>query len=288
MNQALTTSNTIRSVRWIRENLFSSWTNAILSLICIVIVYNAVTSLFSWAILNGVWEAKDRRDCFAILGNDEAGNPISGACWAGVRVWFNNMMFGRYFKDEQWRVILGFVILIVWLIPLWVPGVKRKFLIAAGAIGLYPFLAAYLFLGGERSWFMSFMVPLAMINLAYNTIDWVGDKVFKVSVADTLRWKLVDRIFPEKQHTYALMALFAVLAVIVGYLIRGWGLDHVASVRIGGFFLTLVISGFGITVGLPAGIILALGRRSRLPIIKALTVTFIEVFRSVQIGRAHV
>ena len=281
MNQVATSSIVVRSARWARENLFSSWTNTILSLICIVIIYNAVWSVFSWAILNGVWEAKDRRDCFAILGNDEAGIPISGACWAGVRVWFNNMMFGRYFKDEQWRVILGFVILIVWLIPLWVPGVKRKFLIAAGAIALYPFLAAYLFLGGERSWFMSFMVPLAMINLAYNTIDWVGDKVFRVSLADTLRWKLVDRIFPEKQHTYALMALFAVLAVIVGYLIRDWGLVNVPWVRFGGFFLTFLLSGIGITVALPVGIILALGRRSQLPIIKALTVTFIEVFRSV-------
>jgi|TARA_B100000929_G_scaffold175572_1_gene138994 general L-amino acid transport system permease protein len=281
VNQVATSSIVVRSARWARENLFSSWTNTILSLICIVIIYNAVWSVFSWAILNGVWEAKDRRDCFAILGNDEAGIPIAGACWAGVREWFNNMMFGRYFKDEQWRVILGFVILIVWLIPLWVPGVKRKFLIAAGAIGLYPFLAAYLFLGGERSWFMSFMVPLAMINLAYNTIDWVGDKVFRVSLADTLRWKLVDRIFPEKQHTYALIALFAVLAVIVGYLIRDWGLVNVPWVRFGGFFLTFLLSGIGITVALPVGIILALGRRSQLPIIKALTVTFIEVFRSV-------
>ena len=116
-----------------------------------MLIYNVVWGIFSWAILNGVWEAKDRRECFAILGKDENGIPILGACWAGVRVWFNNIMFGRY-KDGQWRVILGFLILIIWLIPLWVPGVKRKFLIAAGAIGLYPFLAAYLFLGGENDY----------------------------------------------------------------------------------------------------------------------------------------
>jgi len=77
------------------------------------------------------------------------------------------------------------------------------------------------------------------------------------------------------------MALFAVLAVIVGYLIRDWGLVNVPWVRFGGFFLTFLLSGIGITVALPVGIILALGRRSQLPIIKALTVTFIEVFRSV-------
>ncbi|SVE41303.1 uncharacterized protein METZ01_LOCUS494157, partial [marine metagenome] len=234
---------------------------------------NAVWGIFSWAILNGVWEAKDRRECFD--------KNVHGACWAGVRVWFNNIMYGRYFKDEQWRVNLGILIFVLWLIPLWVPEVKRKLLIAVGAIGLYPFLGAYLFLGGERSMFMAFMVPLAMINLAYNTIDWVGYKISDVSLADTLRWKLIDKVFPEKQHTYAVMALFAIVALIGAYLLRDWALVDVPSVRFGGFFLQFIISGFGITVAIPFGIILALGRRSQLPIIKACAVTFIEVFRSV-------
>ena len=49
----------------------------------------------------------------------------------------------------------------------------------------------------------------------------------------------------------------------------------------GGLFLTLVISGFAIAFSLPAGIVLALGRRSRMPIISLLCTTFIELFRSV-------
>jgi general L-amino acid transport system permease protein len=46
-------------------------------------------------------------------------------------------------------------------------------------------------------------------------------------------------------------------------------------------FLTLVISGIGIASALPGGILLALGRRSRLPVIKVLSTAFIELFRSV-------
>ena len=49
----------------------------------------------------------------------------------------------------------------------------------------------------------------------------------------------------------------------------------------GGMFLTLVISGIGITSALPGGIILALGRRSKLPVIRVLSTSFIELFRSV-------
>lgn len=272
-SQAATSSIVTRYLRWARENLFSSWTNAIISIILIVIVYNAVVGIFSWAILNGVWEAKDRRECFD--------KNVHGACWAGVREWFNNIIYGRYLRDEQWRVNLGFLLLIVWLVPLWVPDVKRKLLIAVGAIFLYPFLAAYLFLGGERSLFMSFVVSLALINLVYNTIDWVGDKTFRYSLAESLRWRLIDKFVPEKKHTYAILVLFAVLAVVLAFLIRDWTLVNVSWVRFGGLFLTLVISGIGITTALPFGIILALGRRSRLPVIKAFAVVFIEVFRSV-------
>jgi general L-amino acid transport system permease protein len=42
-----------------------------------------------------------------------------------------------------------------------------------------------------------------------------------------------------------------------------------------------VISGIGITFSLPAGVVLALGRRSQLPVIRLVCTVFIELFRSV-------
>jgi amine acid ABC transporter, permease protein, 3-TM region, His/Glu/Gln/Arg/opine family len=47
----------------------------------------------------------------------------------------------------------------------------------------------------------------------------------------------------------------------------------------GGFLLTVVIAGFGITVSFPLGIALALGRRSNLPAIKYFSIGFIELIR---------
>jgi general L-amino acid transport system permease protein len=49
----------------------------------------------------------------------------------------------------------------------------------------------------------------------------------------------------------------------------------------GGLFLTLVIAAVGITGSLPFGILLALGRRSHLPVVRAICVAFIEVWRGV-------
>jgi His/Glu/Gln/Arg/opine family amino acid ABC transporter permease subunit len=49
----------------------------------------------------------------------------------------------------------------------------------------------------------------------------------------------------------------------------------------GGLFLTLVIAGVGIVASLPIGVVLALGRRSNMPIVRALCVGFIELWRGV-------
>jgi general L-amino acid transport system permease protein len=58
-------------------------------------------------------------------------------------------------------------------------------------------------------------------------------------------------------------------------------LPEVKTDRWGGLFLTLVISGIGITSALPSGILLALGRRSTMPLIRILCVCYIELIRSV-------
>ncbi|WP_027897316.1 amino acid ABC transporter permease [Zestomonas thermotolerans] len=61
----------------------------------------------------------------------------------------------------------------------------------------------------------------------------------------------------------------------------GLGLEEVPTSRWGGLMLTLVIGYVGITGALPLGILLALGRRSDLPAIKVICVTFIEFWRGV-------
>ncbi|WP_236234753.1 amino acid ABC transporter permease [Pseudomonas tohonis] len=61
----------------------------------------------------------------------------------------------------------------------------------------------------------------------------------------------------------------------------GLGLQEVPTSRWGGLMLTLVIAYVGIAGALPLGILLALGRRSKLPAIKVICVTFIEFWRGV-------
>ena len=59
------------------------------------------------------------------------------------------------------------------------------------------------------------------------------------------------------------------------------GLATVDTTDWGGLLVTLVVAITGIVASLPLGILLALGRRSDLPIVRALCIGFIEIFRGV-------
>ncbi|GLY60480.1 amino acid ABC transporter permease [Pectobacterium brasiliense] len=59
------------------------------------------------------------------------------------------------------------------------------------------------------------------------------------------------------------------------------GLSRVETYQWGGLTLTLIIAAVGIAGALPLGILLALGRRSTLPIVRMLSVVFIEFWRGV-------
>jgi general L-amino acid transport system permease protein len=64
-------------------------------------------------------------------------------------------------------------------------------------------------------------------------------------------------------------------------LVGGFGLSPVETDLFGGILLTLIIGVTGITFSLPLGIMLALGRRSKMPVVRILCVLFIEFIRGV-------
>ena len=86
---------------------------------------------------------------------------------------------------------------------------------------------------------------------------------------------------PGKKWT-SIFLLF-VFPVICYYLYVGdsFGLVAVETPKWGGLFLTLVIAVTGIVASLPIGIVLALGRRSNMPVVRAICVAFIELWRGV-------
>jgi general L-amino acid transport system permease protein len=76
---------------------------------------------------------------------------------------------------------------------------------------------------------------------------------------------------------------FAVFPIITYFLLNGgvFGLRPVPTEQWGGLLVTLIISLVAIICSLPLGILLALGRQSKLPVIKTLSILFIELWRAV-------
>ncbi len=74
----------------------------------------------------------------------------------------------------------------------------------------------------------------------------------------------------------------AIFPFITGWLlVGGFGLEPVDTDQFGGILLTLILGVTGISFSLPIGIALALGRQSKLPVLRIMCVLFIEFIRGV-------
>ena len=83
----------------------------------------------------------------------------------------------------------------------------------------------------------------------------------------------------KRENALYLLFVFPVLAFIL--LTGQFGLRPVETPLWGGLLVTLVVAIVGIVVSFPLGILLALGRRSEMPIVKMFCVIFIEFWRGV-------
>ncbi|MFB9263469.1 amino acid ABC transporter permease [Bradyrhizobium erythrophlei] len=80
-----------------------------------------------------------------------------------------------------------------------------------------------------------------------------------------------------------LFLLWAAALVVIGLLMWGgfFGMSYVTQDRWGGLPVTLILATFGLAFGFPLGILVALGRRSKLPAIRSLCVLYVELIRGV-------
>lgn len=182
---------------WLRQNLFSSPLNAILTALSAWLLLMTVPAMIDWLFIKANFDAQTAQDCRA----------SAGACWAFIREKHRLILFGIYPYDEQWRPLLASILLTL--------------LIVCSCV----------------RWFWKPWLPLLWL---------VG-----LSVVGILMWGGV------------------------------LGLSYVENSLWGGLPLTLILATFGIAFAFPLGLLLALGRTSRLPAVKAVCVVYIELIRGV-------
>jgi general L-amino acid transport system permease protein len=78
---------------------------------------------------------------------------------------------------------------------------------------------------------------------------------------------------------FFIMMPIASIVLLLGF--PALGLPRVSTTQWGGILVTIVVAAVGIVASLPLGIVLALGRRSRMPAVRLFSVVFIEFVRGV-------
>ena len=185
-------------IGWLRHNLFSNTTNTLLTIIAIYLVYLLVPPVISWAILNADLSGDSREACTS-----------GGACWVFIKSRFGQFMYGFYPAEERWRIDSTFILLVLLLVPMFIDSFRRKALLGAIILFVFPVIGFFLLAGGS------------------------------------------------------------------------FGLVEVETPQWGGLALTLIISVVGIVGSFPIGLLLALGRRSKMPAVRAFCTGFIELWRGV-------
>ena len=242
-------------VKWLRENLFSSPGNSVLTIVSILVIYMIANNTLPW-ILNGVWNAGSLAECREILAGK------SGACFAVLTERWPQLIYGfKYPSDQYWRPNLAFVMMLVALAPVLFFDLPRKMLIFTA---LYPFIAFWLIWGG------SIMVPIvALVGCvaAGVTFQKMGRSSFAAGffgaiVVALVVWKVGGLLIPENASEDAF-------------------LSAVPSRDLGGYMLNMMLGVTCVSLSVPLGIALALGRQSDMPLIKWMSVIFIEFIRGV-------
>jgi len=241
-------------IKWMRENLFKGWFNSILTIVSLYFIYQIVTGAFPW-FANGIWSTSSLAECREVL------DGATGACFSVLTERWNQLLFGfKYPSEGYWRPTLAFVFLIVALAPALYPAAPRKMLFFTG---LYPFIAFWLIWGG------TILIPLMVL---------IG------VIAGYFAFKRFER------QSFAMGMLAGLLAAVVVIwagglipsLLPGFlALEAVPSRDLGGFMLNMILGTVCVSLSLPIGILLALGRQSSMPIIKWICVIFIEFIRGV-------
>ncbi len=108
---------------------------------------------------------------------------------------------------------------------------------------------------------------------------WRPDVVYALGALG-IAWLMIPRLPRKAWVGGAMLTAYPVLTFV---LLSGgeFGMPIVSTERWGGLLLTLVVAAIGIVASLPLGVLLALGRRSHLPVVRILSVVFIEVWRGV-------
>ena len=126
-----------RARAWLQRNLFSSVGNTVLTLVVAAGLALLVPPLFRWSVTDATLWGVSKSACVG-----------DGACWAFIRMRLPIFIFGLFPPDQRWRVVLAFVLLVGFAIPVLRERTQHRWIYLVALIAVFPVLAGLLLVGG--------------------------------------------------------------------------------------------------------------------------------------------
>lgn len=300
-------------IGWMRKNLFSSPLNALLTLGAIYLAYLIISWAVSWMVTDAVVTGEDQTICrlagsleefssnaqradYALLN---AAGPPAGASEAEVAEFTRLQSDSAKYLGRAESALSTFNERLAGAGE-WTPTDLAATAQQIDSKGLHASLKDAI---AAKDW----PTAEALVGDAQPLVEW-GDShggacwtVVKARVnfflfafyPEDQQWRpilsgvllilaLAPVLFKVPNRRYWLIFTY-LYPIIAFFLLTGWDplLEIVPTGLWGGLMVTIITGFTGIAASLPIGILLALGRRSRMPIVRVLCVIFIECIRGV-------
>lgn len=305
---------------WLRSRLFNTPGNILLTFICAALAWLVLEPTIRFLFVDAVWQGRDRGACLADVAGHPVGAcwPFVTAKF-GQFVYGFYPEAQRWRVDLVF--LLGALLLVPLLIPrlpgkalnaaLFFAAfpVVAFFLLHGGGLqgfavnwsaSVVAALAGSLTDGGARlagvgSGAVMTAVGTALMGLGHavaalaSPLIWLRDAIRQSGAplwadiaVSAAALSLLALWLGGVRALLKTLAAFAGLVLVVAVLgLDRGGLPIVSTRQWGGLLVTLVVSVTGIVASMPVGIVLALGRRSEIPLVRILSVAFIEFWRGV-------
>ena len=141
-------------ILWLKENLFSTWSNGLLTFLSLYVLFISVPPLLNWLIFS----ANFNFGTINIFGlsiqfSEEMATNLNcgkdGACWPFIYEKFDMFIYGFYPREELWRPNAVFALTaLLFLAVKLTKNLKNKNKVLISLLISYPILSYFLLLGG--------------------------------------------------------------------------------------------------------------------------------------------
>ncbi|MGB0845144.1 MAG: amino acid ABC transporter permease [Thiolinea sp.] len=270
---------------WLWHNMFASMAqfnsfgNAIRSLLMIgltfLLMYSGVgiiIGLVDFSFISAIWNDPEGIKRLVCANENQGGTATGtvGACWPYIAAKSKLIVYGAFPGEELWRVNLVFVMLAVGIAWLIIEKAPFRKIVGIFMLTIFPVITLILLTGGHFEIETSTFIMLAVLSVGGIVLSYFG------------RQGKIGPVFEAFADMFALIGYTSAwLFVAAIFCAVDFGLTHVETSLWGGLLVTLVVALTGIAASLPLGIMFALGRRSQMPLIRYLSIGFIEFWRGV-------